>query len=45
MQDHYHSQQLLENNNKQFVYRLVHLYHLVSITDLIQPIKIPTLMC
>lgn len=45
MQEHYHFRQLFENNNKQFVYRLVHLYHLVNITDLIQPIKITICQC
>lgn len=45
MQEHYHSRLLFENNNKQFVYRLGHLYHLVNITDLIQPIKITILIC
>lgn len=43
MQEHYHSRLLFENNNKQFVYRLVHLGHLVNITDLIQPVKITIL--
>lgn len=44
MQDHYHSQLLFENNNKQLVYQSVHLYHLVNTIDLIQPVQIKILM-
>lgn len=38
MQVHCHSQLPFENNSKQFVYLLVHLFHLVNIIDLIRPI-------
>lgn len=42
MQEHYHFQQPFENNNRLFVYLLIHLYPLVNTADLIQPIKINT---
>lgn len=42
MQEHYRFQQLFENNSRLFVYLLIHLYPLVNIADLIQPVKIST---